>query len=173
MRRIADRLTYANVVATLALLIAIGTGAAYAAGTVFSADIVNNQIRSVDVRDDTSAGGGLTGADVADQSGVDTCVAATVRIGQLCFRSENVDRNWNEALDFCAGLDLRVPTVGEAVELAATHDLPNVSQTEDFWTDELVGQEFQEAVTVNDAANLSADPPNALKETACVTTPTN
>ena len=35
MRRIAARLTYANVVATIALVIAVGGGAAYAANTVF------------------------------------------------------------------------------------------------------------------------------------------
>jgi hypothetical protein len=182
MRKLRSRLTYANVMATLAFAIAVAGGTAYAADTVFSTDIVDgevksvdighNQVRSTDVRDDTLANGGLTGADIADQSGVDTCVS-TVRIGQLCFRAENFDRNWNEALEFCGDLDLRLPTVAEAIELARTHDLPDVGTTEDFWTDELIGESTQEAVLVNDGADLTSDPPAAINETACVTTPTN
>ena len=68
----------------LALFLVLTGGVAYAANTVFSADIVdgevkaadiaigavltpeigNNQIRSGDIRDDTSVGGGLTSADI-------------------------------------------------------------------------------------------------------------
>ena len=85
MRGIRSRLTYANVVSTVALFLVLTGGVAYAADTIFSADIVDgevkaediataavrtqelgtNQIRSADVRDDTLAGGGLTGADIA------------------------------------------------------------------------------------------------------------
>src|SRR5262245_9891002 len=102
----------------LALFLVLTGGTAYAANTVFSSDIVNDQVYSADVRNDTLAGGGLTGADlrtgsvgnteiadggvrspevqsesltgadVKDQSGVDTCVS-TARIGQLCVRAEN------------------------------------------------------------------------------------
>jgi hypothetical protein len=187
----------------LALFLVIAGGTAYAANTIGSSDIIdgqvksadigNNQVYSADVRDDTLPNGGLvsadlknnqavrsadvrdetlTGADVADQSGVDTCVS-TVRIGQLCFRAENFDRNWNEALGFCADLDLRLPTVAEAIELAQTHDLPDVGTTEDFWTDELIGESTQEAVLADDSGDLTSDSPAALNETVCVTTPTN
>ncbi len=192
MSRLRTHLTYANVMSTLAVVLVIGGGAAYAANTIISTDIVNNEVYGADVRDDTLAGGGLghvdlkagsvrssevgadslTGADIADQGGVDTCVA-TVRIGQLCFRSENVDRNWNEALEYCANLDLRLPSVAEAMELALTHDLPDVGTTENFWTDELIGEANQEAVLVNDNGDLATEPPSATDETACVTTPTN
>ena len=78
MRRIRNRLTYANVVATLALVLVIAGGTAYAANTVFSEDIVNgevktadigtNEVRSADVRDDTLANGGLGSADIAKNS---------------------------------------------------------------------------------------------------------
>jgi hypothetical protein len=71
-------LTYANVMATMAFLIAIAGGTAYAANTIGSSDIINgqvkspdidnNQVQSVDVRDDGLSGGGLTGADIADSS---------------------------------------------------------------------------------------------------------
>ena len=62
-RRVRSRLTYANVTATLALAIAVAGGTAYAANTVFSSDIVDNQVRSVDVRDE-----GLRGVDIANAS---------------------------------------------------------------------------------------------------------
>ena len=41
-------LTFANVCSLLALFIALGTGAAYAANTVFSTDIVNGEVKSVE-----------------------------------------------------------------------------------------------------------------------------
>jgi hypothetical protein len=243
LARMRPRLTYANVMATLAFFLALSTGGAYATHLVVnSSDVVDNSLIGADVKGkagtsttasvngslttddisgqqgnpavgspfvqgslttwdvadgtlrsadvlDNSLGAGdlapnsvntsevadnsLTGADIKDQSGVDTCVAATTRFGQLCFRAENSDRNWNQALEFCADLDLRLPSVAEAVELARTQDLPNVATTEDFWTDELIGQEVQEAVLVDDGGSLATEPPNALKETACVTTPTN
>jgi hypothetical protein len=42
-------MTFANVTSALALLVALGTGSAYAANTVFSADIVNGEVKSVDI----------------------------------------------------------------------------------------------------------------------------
>src|SRR3954452_7063254 len=42
-------LSYANVVASLALVIAVGGGVAYAANTVFSTDIVNGEVKTADV----------------------------------------------------------------------------------------------------------------------------
>ena len=78
LARLRPRLTFANVCSFLALLIALGTGSAYAANTVFSTDIVDgevksvdigtNQIRSVDVRDDTLPSGGLAEADLGFDS---------------------------------------------------------------------------------------------------------
>ena len=114
MRRLRPHLTYANVMVTLLAIGALTGGVAYAANTVFSADIVNDEVYSADVRDDTLAGGGLTaadlrtgsvgtteilnggvgspdvpnealtGADIADQSGVDNCTHSAQRIGELC-----------------------------------------------------------------------------------------
>jgi hypothetical protein len=79
LRALRNRLTYANVVATLALMIAVAGGTAYAANTVFSSDIVNgevrtadisdaNGVRSVDVRNDNLTGGGLGSVDIANDS---------------------------------------------------------------------------------------------------------
>ena len=58
MRQIRDRLTYANVMSTVAVFVALG-GTSYAVATIDSGDIRDNTVRSRDVRDRT-----LTGSDV-------------------------------------------------------------------------------------------------------------
>jgi hypothetical protein len=63
LRKLRSRLTYANVVATLALFVAVGTGGAYAANTVFSTDIVNGEVKSVDIGDNE-----IGSADVKDNT---------------------------------------------------------------------------------------------------------
>jgi hypothetical protein len=50
--KLRQRLTYANVMSTLAVFIALG-GSSYAALHIDSADIANNSVRSVDVRNRT------------------------------------------------------------------------------------------------------------------------
>ena len=198
-----NRLTYANVMSTLAVVLVVAGGTAYAANTVFSSDIANNEVYSADVRNDSLAGGGLTatdlrsdsvgtteilnagvrspdvqnealtGADIADNSGVDTCVS-TNRIGQLCVRAENSDRTWGQALAHCANLDLRMPSLGEAMELAQTHDIPNVDPAENFWTDETVlSPPTFYSYTVTDDGTLGTLDQSTTQETVCVTTPTN
>jgi hypothetical protein len=71
-RRLTSRITYANLVATLALFVALGgssyaalnvTGANIANGTVRSADIKNNDVRGKDIRDRS-----VTGRDVKPRS---------------------------------------------------------------------------------------------------------
>jgi hypothetical protein len=49
VRRLLRGTTFANVCSFLALTIALGTGTAYAANTVFSRDIVNGQVKSADI----------------------------------------------------------------------------------------------------------------------------
>lgn len=71
LSRIRSRLTYANVVATLSLFLVLSGGTAVAltgSNTVFSDDIVDNQVKTGDVRNDTLIGGGLTGSDVKESS---------------------------------------------------------------------------------------------------------
>jgi hypothetical protein len=68
-RWLQSRLSYANVTATLALIVALG-GTSYAALSVGSRQIVNNSVRSADLRDNSVQGTDirnrtLTGRDVA------------------------------------------------------------------------------------------------------------
>lgn len=60
-RRIVDHLSYANVAATMALVVALSTGGAVAANLITGADVKNNSLTGRDVR-------GLTGADIKDGS---------------------------------------------------------------------------------------------------------
>jgi hypothetical protein len=60
---IRRRLTYANVMATVAVFIALG-GVAWAAATINSKDVIDNSLKSVDLKD----GKGVRGADVVPDS---------------------------------------------------------------------------------------------------------
>ena len=71
MRRIRDHLTYANVMATIAVFLVLSGGTAVAlsgSNTVFTDDIVNDDVYSADVRNDSLSGGGLTAADLRPSS---------------------------------------------------------------------------------------------------------
>jgi hypothetical protein len=60
LTRVRRRLTYANVMATIAVFIALG-GVGWAAATINSKDVIDNSLKSVDLKN----GQGVTGADVA------------------------------------------------------------------------------------------------------------
>ena len=61
-RRLADRirtrLTYANVMSTFAVFLLLGTGTAYAAGSIGSRQVIDDSLRSIDIKNDN-----LTGTD--------------------------------------------------------------------------------------------------------------
>jgi hypothetical protein len=60
-----------NVIGYIALFFALSTGSAVAlsgSNTVFSDDIVDNEVKAADVRNDTLAGGGLAAADLQASS---------------------------------------------------------------------------------------------------------
>ena len=69
--RVRRGLTFANVCSLLALMIALGTGTAYAANTVFSEDIVNGEVKTPDIHAGAVttgkiAGNAVTGGKVED-----------------------------------------------------------------------------------------------------------
>ena len=79
LARLRSRLTFANVCSFLALLIALGTGGAYAANTVFSTDIVDGEVKAADLDNNsvrsTKIGNGQVlnqdlGADAVDSAKV-------------------------------------------------------------------------------------------------------
>jgi hypothetical protein len=73
LEKLRSRLTYANVMATLAFMLALGGTTAYAANTVFSTDIVDGQVKTADLASAAVTNGKLgnnavTGAKVSDGS---------------------------------------------------------------------------------------------------------
>jgi len=76
------------VVALIALFVALGGSAAALSGsnTVFSDDIVDNEVKTADVRDDTLTGGGLVSADVRN----DTQTAPAGGLGAVDLKPSSV-----------------------------------------------------------------------------------
>jgi hypothetical protein len=193
------RLSYANVTATLALFVALSTGGAYAANTIFSGDIVDNEVYRADVRNDDLPGGGLapadlaansvgtseasglTGADIQESTLVgvkdaDSCPSGAPLFGRLCVSVDGVNRDFYSALDYCASLGLRLPGWSEANTLARNHNIPNVSEFTPFWTDDTVefnGPEPSElrVMVVTDPGGRTIGAGQELWETVCVTEP--
>src|ERR671914_2337399 len=66
--KLRSRLTYANVMSTLALFVAVSTGGAYAANTIFSSDIVDGEVKTPDLANAAVSGPKLkTGAVTTDR----------------------------------------------------------------------------------------------------------
>jgi len=180
---IRSHLTYANVMATLAVFLVLSGGTAVAlsgSNTVQSDDLgPGAQVKAADVADGAVGSAGvanesLTGQDVKNQSGVDTCTHGTARFGELCVRVANQHHDYFAAGDLCEALELRLPSLGEAQSLARNHDLPNASENEPFWTEEFYkdGTNLL-AFTVTDGNSVASVSFVTDEETVCVTTPTN
>ena len=143
--------------------------------TLHGDDIENDTITAGDVRNDD-----LTGTDIKDKSGVDTCHPATLRFDDICAGGPGVTQVFYDAVAFCAGLNLRLPTYGEAQTLATNHDVPGVGpRPQYFWTDELWVEDGTGIVAIAMAEdgrhffNVGALEEGGAFHTVCVTTPTN
>jgi hypothetical protein len=66
LKRLRSRLTYANVASSIALFVALGTGGAYAANTVGSADIIDESILSQDIKNSEVKSTEIAGAAVTN-----------------------------------------------------------------------------------------------------------
>jgi hypothetical protein len=119
VRRLARHIRQ-NLVAWLALFVALGGTGAYAANSISTGDIIDNQVTSADVRDDSLGFGGLAAKDLGPNS-----VAS----------SELAD---NEVL----GADIRDGTV--------THDdaAVNTFRGSDIADDSLTGSDINESTLV-------------------------
>ena len=162
----------------LALFLVLTGGTAYAANTVFSADIVNGEVKTPDLATSAVTTGkvanqNLTGVDIANQSGVDSCTHAALRFGELCVRILQTANTWTGARNLCSSVGLRMPSLGEAESVTSSHDLPTVDETEKFWTEELYFNGGFQAFAVDDSSAAIATPISSSWETVCVTTPTN
>lgn len=162
-----QRLTYANVTATLALVVALGAGGAYAAGQIGARDIAENavrtqhikagHVRAADIRGNAVSGrkvadNSLTGADIREGSltGVDRCpTAAPRRFGRLCYTGATAPLTWAQAADHCAAAWLRLPSVSEARMLFRGAAISGVPDTGAFlWTDAYFFKSLDEYVAL-------------------------
>ncbi len=108
-----------NVVGYVALFFALSGGAAYAldgSNTVFSDDIVDDQVRSVDVRDDSLPSGGLARADLRTGSvGTSEVANSSLRGGDLVDGAVDSAKVADESL---TGDDVAESTLGQVPSAA-------------------------------------------------------
>ena len=177
MQRLSQHLTYANVVATLALFLVIGGGTALASYVVSS----NSQVGPGTISGHKPPTGkhaniianSINGQDIADRSGVDTCkTPLTKKFGAICAGSDAGARTWKGALAYCAGFGLRLPSISEAIGLAQKYDVPGVSGSQFFWSDEelYLFNGFR-ADAVDESGAFDTFDETTAQQTVCVTDP--
>jgi hypothetical protein len=105
--KIRRHLTYANVTATVALLLTVGGGAAYAVDRINSRDVVNGSIRSVDLKNHRAVRGidvrknSLTAHQIDERT---LNLSSVARIGGA--EAVNCDPNSPSVLTICARTQL-------------------------------------------------------------------
>jgi hypothetical protein len=164
---------------TLAVFLVLGGGTALAAYVVSS----NSQIGPGTVsghkpppgKHSNIIAGSINGQDIADRSGVDTCKGPFLaKYGLICAGSDGGARTFDDAINYCADLGLRLPSYTEAVGLARNYDVPGVGFTELFWTDEEFhyanGLIFVEVVSEGGGRPLGQNEGQSY-QTVCVTDP--
>jgi hypothetical protein len=76
IRRLRGSLSYANVMSTIAVVIALG-GTAYAAATITGADVVDESLTGADILNKSVQGGDLAGASIGGNKLIDGSITGT------------------------------------------------------------------------------------------------
>jgi hypothetical protein len=180
---VRKRLTYANVMATIAVFGVVAGSGAYAASKLKlkNNSVTTKKIRNGAVVNSKLADGAITNPKLADgavtrsklASGISQCPANMTKVlPDLCVdstdRSTPSNATWNQAIGGCQSAGLRLPDSAEALAI-----YPVVSHTSDglYWTDDVSSD--TKAVILNGAS----DALNLLDRTVaatyrCVATPT-
>jgi len=115
LARLRRKMTYANVASTLALVLAASGGVAYAANTIYSADIVDGQVKRVDIGNGAVNSGkvgdnSLTGIDILEStlSGVNADTVGGYTAGDLIRVGGVTKRAAVDMPDCSPGLDYLV-----------------------------------------------------------------
>jgi hypothetical protein len=175
--KLRSRLTYANVMATIAVFIALGgttlaaTGGNFILGqsnsasstTALSSGTTGPAFKVTSTNTGFATALGLnvpsghapftvnSGAKVANLNAdkldgkdssafLDKCPSPpTAKFGRICAGGDGGQRTYQQSLDYCASLGLRLPSHSEAVTLAVNYNVPGLPPaggTFDFmWTD--------------------------------------
>jgi hypothetical protein len=164
--RLRPKLSFANVIAVIALFVALG-GSAYAVSkapknSVTSKSIKKGAVKSVDVKNNN-----LTGTDIKEStlSGVDRCPSeASNRAGDVCY-GPSATTDWDAAERDCASRNLRLPSIAEGLVVV------NASGGS-TWTDEVVDP-ANRALIKADEPKIVALGENTAQPYRCVTSPTS
>jgi hypothetical protein len=124
MEKVKDRLTYANVMATIAVFVALG-GSAVAAklvlpkNSVTSKSVKDGSLKGKDLANATITGdkvanNTLTGANINQASLSLPCPSGTTKAAGICFESaERSAQSLSGAMDVCGRANRFLPTVAE------------------------------------------------------------
>ena len=115
--KLRERLTYANVASTLALVLAM-TGGAYAAGFIDSGDIENNSIESRDLKNKDVKGVDVRGNALTGREIKEKTLNASV-LAPLTGRDvPGCDPVLGEGASECGGAEIRLPSRGRVLVIA-------------------------------------------------------
>jgi hypothetical protein len=147
-----------NLVAYLALFVAL-SGSAYAAGGIAGpGDSLTRQ---------------QTGERPAKKVKPRCKKGVTVLRGSLCAGSDGALRVWTQAMNYCTGLGLELPTLSQARAMAKKHNVPGVPEGGAFWTNDSweVGSDDFAYAAFEEGGWISAGPSSAAY-TVCTRAPT-
>jgi hypothetical protein len=196
-----ERLTYANVMSTLAVVLVLGGGGAYAAVKLKKNSVTTPKIRKGAVTNpklaanavtgDKLAANAVTGGKVADASlsgadvdeatlqGVLSCPAGFARVADVCYQPGFHPAGavqFPVAVETCAEEGHRLPSVAEAY-LAQLDQGPGTG-ARDYMVDERAGtgmEPLSQTVVMfsNGAIGIQSAPQNSsVGDFTCVTSPT-
>jgi hypothetical protein len=141
VKQIRQRITYANVMSSIAVFLVLGGASAYAAKKIGSNEIKGNSITTGKLKKNAVtaskiknesittnkikngavtgvkvADGSLTSADLSSGTLTPTCPSGTVLAEGVCFElTPRAAANFNDSVDTCTVLGRRLPSVNELI----------------------------------------------------------
>ncbi len=165
--RFRPRLSYANVVASLALFLTLG-GSAYAVSRISGSNLVNRSVTGRKLKADT-----VTGTEIREST-LGNCPSGTRIFIGACIETSlhGSDLSWQDSAATCKGLGRRLPTVAE---LWLLRNQPGVTlggaAGRSEWALDVVDASHH--VSVDDSGENSLTPDATLLPYRCVAAPPN
>jgi len=173
LQSVRRRLTYANVMATIAVFGVVAGSGAYAASKLKlkNNSVTTNKIRDGAVVNSKLADGAVTRSKLA--SGISQCPANMTKVlPDLCVdsadRSTPSNATWSQSIQGCQSAGLRLPDSAEALAI-----YPVVNHNSDglYWTDDVSSS--TEGIVLNGATDSLVILARTVANTyRCVATPT-